>query len=49
MQAVIRAVTRLAAIVARWPEYILLEDRACSWDLRYSVWVLLRSQQRRLT
>lgn len=42
MKAVTRAVIRLAAIAVQWPECILLEDRACSWDLQYLVWVLLR-------
>lgn len=49
MQAVSRVMTRLGAIVARWPECIPLEDRVCSWDLQYSVWVLLRRPLGKLT
>lgn len=49
MQAVTQATTRLAAIAVQWPECILLEDRACSWGLRYLVWVPLHSLERELT
>ena len=37
MLVMIRAVTRLGAIAVQWPGCILLEDRACSWGLWYSV------------
>ena len=48
MRAETRAETRLGAIAVQWPECILLEDRACSWGLRYSTWVLVRFPQRSL-